>query len=494
MLTLNTAALNTDLPSTLSPVWETVIRPVAGHYRLDHMSFHTLEDLRKRLVRQGTSYRDFRASVLPCLEAIFAVSPEQAHPDTPFFSKMYPEITLPFDQWAEAWRQTLEDNVSPATRVRYDSVLNRYLLSTLDDEDLTLLDGARTARLRTELHLDQSGESLWRQVCTVLYAVLDYGVVHAALAHAGVPFRTAAQDWLESTHEYLAPNTVDAYQTIVTKYMLPLLGDRPLFAFDTRSVLLYRNQILGIGMSGSRFYIHLSVLRSILDHAAKRGWIDTPPTLHISVLLYRNQILGIGMSGSRFYIHLSVLRSILDHAAKRGWIDTPPTLHISSPKRKLDLNFPDVEVLEAAFESDHSWPACFIVQLAWKMGLTREEIRDLTWDDVDLTQRTAQIDGRTIPIPNVLIPAFQDAHRQTGGIGNVVRSIRGKYLTSENISMNARKFLSNHGMDHVRLLDLRHGYILRSIDSLGPDETARRCGYKSAEIMMRIYGKLSKRK
>ena len=447
MLTLNTAALNTDLPSTLSPVWETVIRPVAGHYRLDHMSFHTLEDLRKRLVRQGTSYRDFRASVLPCLEAIFAVSPEQAHPDTPFFSKMYPEITLPFDQWAEAWRQTLEDNVSPATRVRYDSVLNRYLLSTLDDEDLTLLDGARTARLRTELHLDQSGESLWRQVCTVLYAVLDYGVVHAALAHAGVPFRTAAQDWLESTHEYLAPNTVDAYQTIVTKYMLPLLGDRPLFAFDTRSVLLYRNQILGIGMSGSRFYIHLSVLRSILDHAAKRGWIDTPPTLHIS-----------------------------------------------SPKRKLDLNFPDVEVLEAAFESDHSWPACFIVQLAWKMGLTREEIRDLTWDDVDLTQRTAQIDGRTIPIPNVLIPAFQDAHRQTGGIGNVVRSIRGKYLTSENISMNARKFLSNHGMDHVRLLDLRHGYILRSIDSLGPDETARRCGYKSAEIMMRIYGKLSKRK
>ena len=60
--------------------------------------------------------------------------------------------------------------------------------------------------------------------------------------------------------------------------------------------------------------------------------------------------------------------------------------------------------------------------------------------------------------------------------------------------MNARKFLSNHGMDHVRLLDLRHGYILRSIDSLGPDETARRCGYKSAEIMMRIYGKLSKRK
>ena len=447
MLTLNTAALNTDLPSTLSPVWETVIRPVAGHYRLDHMSFHTLEDLRKRLVRQGTSYRDFRASVLPCLEAIFAVSPEQAHPDTPFFSKMYPEITLPFDQWAEAWRQTLEDNVSPATRVRYDSVLNRYLLSTLDDEDLTLLDGARTARLRTELHLDQSGESLWRQVCTVLYAVLDYGVVHAALAHAGVPFRTAAQDWLESTHEYLAPNTVDAYQTIVTKYMLPLLGDRPLFAFDTRSVLLYRNQILGIGMSGSRFYIHLSVLRSILDHAAKRGWIDTPPTLHIS-----------------------------------------------SPKRKLDLNFPDVEVLEAAFESDHSWPACFIVQLAWKMGLTREEIRDLTWDDVDLTQRTAQIDGRTIPIPNALIPAFQDAHRQTGGIGNVVRSIRGKYLTSENISMNARKFLSNHGMDHVRLLDLRHGYILRSIDSLGPDETARRCGYKSAEIMMRIYGKLSKRK
>ena len=447
MLTLNTAALNTDLPSTLSPVWETVIRPVAGHYRLDHMSFHTLEDLRKRLVRQGTSYRDFRASVLPCLEAIFAVSPEQAHPDTPFFSKMYPEITLPFDQWAEAWRQTLEDNVSPATRVRYDSVLNRYLLSTLDDEDLTLLDGARTARLRTELHLDQSGESLWRQVCTVLYAVLDCGVVHAALAHAGVPFRTAAQDWLESTHEYLAPNTVDAYRTIVTKYMLPLLGDRPLFAFDTRSVLLYRNQILGIGMSGSRFYIHLSVLRSILDHAAKRGWIDTPPTLHIS-----------------------------------------------SPKRKLDLNFPDVEVLEAAFESDHSWPACFIVQLAWKMGLTREEIRDLTWDDVDLTQRTAQIDGRTIPIPNVLIPAFQDAHQQTGGIGNVVRSIRGKYLTSENISMNARKFLSNHGMDHVRLLDLRHGYILRSIDSLGPDETARRCGYKSAEIMMRIYGKLSKRK
>ena len=75
----------------------------------------------------------------------------------------------------------------------------------------------------------------------------------------------------------------------------------------------------------------------------------------------------------------------------------------------------------------------------------------------------------------------------------MVRSTRGKLLTSENISMNARKFLSLHGMEHIRLADLRHGYILRTINQVGVEETARRCGYKSPEVLLRLYGKYLKK-
>ena len=59
--------------------------------------------------------------------------------------------------------------------------------------------------------------------------------------------------------------------------------------------------------------------------------------------------------------------------------------------------------------------------------------------------------------------------------------------------MNARKFLSLHGMEHIRLADLRHGYILRTINQVGVEETARRCGYKSPEVLLRLYGKYLKK-
>lgn len=436
--------------SSLSPelysVWVNTILPVAGHYRLDHFSFHTLEDLRQRLSRRGISYHEFRTAVLPCLELLFAACPGQVHPDAAFFSRCYPDVTLPFDHWATEWRQTLEKSFALSTAARYSRILTHSLIPILNEEDLAFLDKARMDRLKSVLQYDAEKESTWRQISGVLYAVLDYAVAHACLKSDTITFQTAALDWLENAPHDFAPSTFATYQSIVYKYMLPLLGDRPLFAFD--------------------------------DHLAAN---------------YRRRVLAMGLSDGRFAIHWTILTAILRHAAERGWISSAPALHIPYPKRKDSIQLPDAQRMETALQSDHSWPASFIVCLAWDMGLTREEIRDFTWEAIDPTSNTAVIDGRTVTIPGHLLPAFDAARRKTGGFGNVVRSTRGKILTSENISMNARKFLSAHGMDHIRLADLRHGYVLRSINQVGIEETARRCGYKSPEILLRLYGKYLKK-
>lgn len=436
--------------SSLSPelysVWVNTILPVAGHYRLDHFSFHTLEDLRQRLSRRGISYHEFRTAVLPCLELLFAACPGQVHPDAAFFSRIYPEIILPFEDWAIKWQQTLEETFASSTAARYSRILTHNLIPALGKEDLTLWDKARMDKLKSVLQCDEEKKSSWRQISGVLYSVLDYGIAHAALKADIVSFRIAALDWLEYAPQSLAPNTFATYQSIVSKYMLPLLGDRPLFAFDDQLVANYRRRVLAMGLSDGRFAIHWTVLTAILRHAAERGWIDKAPTLHISY-----------------------------------------------PKRKEAIQLPNPQCMEAALLSDHSWPASFIVHLAWDMGLTREEIRDFTWDAIDPASGVALIDGRAVPIPNHLIHDFETARRETGGVGNVVRSARGKILTAENISMNTRKFLSLHSMEHIRLADLRHGYILRTINQVGVEEAARRCGYKSPEVLLRLYGKYLKK-
>lgn len=440
------AEQSASLSPELYRVWVNTISPVAGHYRLDHVSFHTLEDLRQRLSRRGVSYHEFRTAVLPCLTRLFSACPDGAHPDAAFFPRRYPEISLPFSLWAERWRQSLRGSFAPATAARYGRVLDRSLLPALGGEDLVFLDGARVRALKEALPELGTRPSAWRQTLGVLYAVLDFGVARRALEDAAVSFQEAALDWLGHVSGDFAPNTFATYRSIVEKYMIPLLGDRPLFAFDSRSVLQYRRKVLGMGLSDGRFAIHWTVLNAILRHALTRGWIDKTPTLHIPY-----------------------------------------------PKRKEAIQLPDPQCMEAALLSDHSWPASFIVRLAWDMGLTREEIRDLTWDAIAPASGVALIDGRAVPIPDHLIRDFETARRETGGVGNVVRSARGKILTAENISMNTRKFLSLHGMEHIRLADLRHGYILRTINQAGMEETARRCGYKSPEILLRLYGKYLKK-
>ena len=440
------AEQSASLSPELYRVWVNTISPVAGHYRLDHVSFHTLEDLRQRLSRRGVSYHEFRTAVLPCLTRLFSACPDGAHPDAAFFSRCYPDVTLPFDHWATEWQQTLEKSFALSTAARYSRILTHSLIPILNEEDLAFLDKARMDRLKSVLQYDAEKESTWRQISGVLYAVLDYAVAHACLKSDTITFQTAALDWLGHVSGDFAPNTFATYRSIVEKYMIPLLGDRPLFAFDSRSVLQYRRKVLGMGLSDGRFAIHWTVLNAILRHALTRGWIDKTPTLHIPY-----------------------------------------------PKRKEAIQLPDPQCMEAALLSDHSWPASFIVRLAWDMGLTREEIRDLTWDAIAPASGVALIDGRAVPIPDHLIRDFETARRETGGVGNVVRSARGKILTAENISMNTRKFLSLHGMEHIRLADLRHGYILRTINQAGMEETARRCGYKSPEILLRLYGKYLKK-
>ena len=111
--------------------------------------------------------------------------------------------------------------------------------------------------------------------------------------------------------------------------------------------------------------------------------------------------------------------------------------------------------------------AGLILRLAWRQGLTREEIQRLTWNDVDFSAHQLRLPDRTIPLETETEDCLRrQAERPDPPTPFVVVSDRRRQqMPPESISRLARKTLDRAGLGGISLMDLRHDFIIRHLES-----------------------------
>ena len=140
--------------------------------------------------------------------------------------------------------------------------------------------------------------------------------------------------------------------------------------------------------------------------------------------------------------------------------------------RTYVVNRPDLEAMRRILEQ--TGPEGIVLRLAWQAGLTREEISALTWEQVSFLDNRLELPDRMIPLEADLRAALWRLYENHHALSpRVALSSRGKRLLApESISRLARLALDREGQTQVRLMDLRHDWILRQLESKSWAETA----------------------
>lgn len=107
------------------------------------------------------------------------------------------------------------------------------------------------------------------------------------------------------------------------------------------------------------------------------------------------------------------------------------------------------------------------LRLAWRAGLTREEIWGLEWEQVDFEGRVLRLPDRQVPLDDDAAACLEGWQRRVGGLGPYVAvSLRSKRrVTPQHITRITRDMLDGAGLADVTLGDLRHNYIRRRLET-----------------------------
>ena len=128
---------------------------------------------------------------------------------------------------------------------------------------------------------------------------------------------------------------------------------------------------------------------------------------------------------------------------------------------------PDARAMAQLLAEQTQTAAGLILRLAWRQGLTREEIQRLTWNDVDFSAHQLRLPDRTIPLETETEDCLRrQAERPDPPTPFVVVSDRRRQqMPPESISRLARKTLDRAGLGGISLMDLRHDFIIRHLES-----------------------------
>lgn len=105
-----------------------------------------------------------------------------------------------------------------------------------------------------------------------------------------------------------------------------------------------------------------------------------------------------------------------------------------------------------------------VLRLAWLQGLTREELCSLQWSSVDLEGHRLLVGNREIPLCDETercLLARQSCRQLSPYV--VISDKHSRPYAPEAVSNMVRTALQKAGASRVRLVDLRHDYILRQI-------------------------------
>ena len=160
------------------------------------------------------------------------------------------------------------------------------------------------------------------------------------------------------------------------------------------------------------------------------------------------------------------------------------------------VNRPDEEAMERALLENPANAAGTVLRLAWQAGLLRDEIQRLTWERVDFLDQCLVLPDRKVPIGRPLadwLQALRDG-RDRSQEAVVLSDRDGKPLTPQSISRLARQALDKQGLHEVRLIDLRHDFVLRQLEEHDWQYVSRITGVEAAGLNVHFAGHLEGRK
>ena len=131
----------------------------------------------------------------------------------------------------------------------------------------------------------------------------------------------------------------------------------------------------------------------------------------------------------------------------------------------FQYNPPDTVAMERALDRHRFDVTGIVMNLAWRTGLTRKEICELTWEQVDLETALLRLPDREVPVPTEMKEQLRKWRNRCERFSPyvAVSPLRRKRLARQSLSVMVRSALDEEGLGDVRLLDLRHDFIHRQL-------------------------------
>ena len=160
------------------------------------------------------------------------------------------------------------------------------------------------------------------------------------------------------------------------------------------------------------------------------------------------------------------------------------------------INRPEKGAMDQILQKNSYNAAETILRLAWQAGLLRDEIQHLTWAQIDFPYRQIVLPDRTVPISEELVDWLADLKDHRNGCSEtVVLSARDrKPLTPQSISRLARTALDKEGQTAIRLIDLRHDFVLRQLEEHDWQYVSRITGVEAAALNLHFSKHLREKK
>lgn len=310
--------------------------------------------------------------------------------------------------------------------------------------------------------------------------VLNALVVEAdsgSFAGTSTTFEQLCDRWLDQTENDLSPTTLRRYKNLLSKRILPALGDRPVHRIRT--------------MDLDRLYLGLA-----------------------------NDV-GLAPATVR-QVH-SVIRRAFRQAVRWGWIASNPAVNASPPRLvKADLSPPNVDqvamILEAARAVDPDLAR--FLHIAASTGARRGEVCALRWSNIDTAAKTLTIERSIIEVPGGLAEKDTKTHANRRialdpGTLRVFEEQRSDSLdrarsadmaltdqsfvfsrepdgmipwTPGGVSQRFKSIRDSIGLNRVRLHDLRHFTATRLMAAGVPVRTVSgRLGHANPSTTLTVY-------
>ena len=165
-------------------------------------------------------------------------------------------------------------------------------------------------------------------------------------------------------------------------------------------------------------------------------------------------------------------------------------------EEKYDVTRPDKTAMERILDREGSSVEGVILGLAWRAGLSRDEIARLRWEEVSFLDSRLELPDRMVPLTPELRSCLWRRRERTGEeTGFVAASSRGRgQLRPESVSRLAREALNRGGLEKVRLMDLRHDWIRRQLETQDWPTVARISGVTVPVLQARFAALVPERK